>query len=160
MKENPRFLPIVSTHRILFNFLILFHHFEGRKMKQNAVGTVYVMLTKFVNRTLKPSYLLWQAYAVWCWNIWNIDSHRRSSWISWKLWYFCRILRNEVKFSSIFDHSRATFFGLLNTNEKSYFLVHQAIEGEWNYTNWMLSRFLAHFAWCLWEFPSFERIKL
>ena len=40
MEENPRFLPIVSTHRILFHFLILFHDFEGRKMKQNAVGTV------------------------------------------------------------------------------------------------------------------------
>ena len=42
MEENPRFLPIVSTHRILFHFLILFHDFEGRKMKQNAVGTVYL----------------------------------------------------------------------------------------------------------------------
>ena len=40
MEENPPFLPIVSTHRILFHFLILFHDFEGRKMKQNAVGTV------------------------------------------------------------------------------------------------------------------------
>ena len=40
MKENPRFLPIVSTHRILFHFLILFHDFEGWKMKQNTVGTV------------------------------------------------------------------------------------------------------------------------
>ena len=49
MEENPRFLPIVSTHRILFHFLILFHDFEGRKMKQNAVGTVIIMRNLFVN---------------------------------------------------------------------------------------------------------------
>ena len=46
-------------HRILFHFLILFHVFEARKMKQLAVGTVCVNSTTPVYKSEKP--LLWRA---------------------------------------------------------------------------------------------------
>ena len=43
-EENPRFLPIVSTHRQLFHFLHLFHGLEARKKKQLEVWTVFAPL--------------------------------------------------------------------------------------------------------------------
>ena len=48
-KKKSGFFPIVSTHRILFHFLILFDDFEGRKMKQNAVRTIYYYNIQCVN---------------------------------------------------------------------------------------------------------------
>ena len=76
MKENPQFFTIVSIHRILFHFLILFNHFEGRKMKQNAVGTV--LFSCFSSSTRWLFYILFEKLQI-C-NFFDILNMKRLIW--------------------------------------------------------------------------------